>query len=209
MKVTEVKNPKNQGNILIDVLFSAFKSNDLPMVDIIPYKRITKEGYLVDKENAYQAFIKVKTTDLISMNMSDLNRMISQLTNLCRIYTEPIKILSMTYSTETIEQQLFWKNKINEYRKMLLSSNITNSEYERYEVMIKLATDNLRRVNWVEDSLSELTFFIVVYGKNEKEIGIHIRDLIRLGGRQFDLQQLKDKDLENILFRLNNMNTKM
>lgn len=209
MKVVEAKSPKHQGNVFLDVLFSSFKSNDLPITEIVPYKRITKEGYLIDRENKYQAFLKVKTTDLMSMNTDDLKRMISQLTSLCRIYTEPLKIVSMTYSTETTQQQLFWKNKINQYRKALLANNIVNSEYKRYEVMLNLALDNLRRVTWVEDSLSELIFFIVVYGKDKKDIATHIRDLIRLGGKQFNLQQVKSKNLENILFRLNNMNTQM
>lgn len=209
MKVIEAKSPKHQGTNPLDILFSAFKSNDLAITDIIPYKRITKEGYPIDKKNEYQAFLKIKTTDLVSANTTDLEIMINQLTNLCRVYTEPLKILSMTYSTETTRQQLFWRNKITQYRRMLSSNNISNSEYERYEVMLKLALDNLRRVIWVEDSLTELTFFIVVYGKNKKDIETNIRDLIRLGGRQFDLQQVKGKNLENILFRLNNMNTQM
>lgn len=209
MKVAEAKKIKRQGNILLDVLFSPFKSDDLPIVDIIPYKRITKEGYLIDKENKYQVFLKVKTTDLVSMNTEDLNRMIYQLTSLCRVYTEPLKILAMTYSTETTQQQLFWKKKINRYRKILMSSNVPIVERNRYEVMMKLAMDNLRRVIWVEESLSELTFFIIAYGENKKDIDIHVRDLVRLGGKQFDLQRVDPKNLENILFRLNNMNTEM
>lgn len=209
MKVTESKSIKRQGNSCLDVLFSSFKSNDLSVVEILPYKRITKEEYLVDKENEYQVFLKVKTADLVNMNDSDLSRIISQLTSICRVYMEPMKILSMTNSTETISQQLYWKKKINKYRKILISKNSSEIEIKRYEVMLKLAIDNLRRVTWVEENLSELTFFIVVYAKNKKEIEKRVKDMIRFGGKQFNFKKVSRKNLEKILFRLNNMNTEL
>ncbi|WP_260288394.1 hypothetical protein [Peribacillus aracenensis] len=209
MKVAENKNAKRQGTGFLDVLFSSFQPNDLPIIDIMPYKSITKEGYLLDKQNEYQAFLKVKTADLISMNNSDLNKMIQQLTSLCRVYIEPLKIVAMTYSTETTQQQAYWKGRIKEYRKRLLLKGLSEVEHNRHEVMLKLALDNLRRVTWVEESLSELTFFIVCYGKNKKEIETNVRDVLRLGGKQFDLQKVDRNNIENVLFRLNNMNTEL
>lgn len=207
MKVAEAKDPKRQGSSFLDVLFSSFKSNDLPIVDILPYKRMTREGYLVDKDNEYQAFLQVKTADLVSMKESDLNRVISQLTSICRVYSEPFKIMSMTYLTETSTQQSYWKGRINKYRRILLSNELPLKEQNRYETMLRLAMDNLRRVTWIEENLTELTFFIVVYGKSEKEIETHVRDMIRFGGKQFNLRQVKQSKLEDIIFRLNNMNT--
>ncbi|WP_437834500.1 hypothetical protein ACQRXC_29490 (plasmid) [Niallia taxi] len=208
MKVAENKQ-KRQDTTILDVLFSSFKSNDLPIIDIMPYKRVTKEGFLIDKHNEYQAYLRVKTNDLVSMNNSDLNRMISQLTSICRVYTEPFKILSMTYSTETSKQQLFWKSRINKYRRVLMADNVPESEITRHEVMLRLAVDNLRRVTWVEDNLTELTFFIVVYGKSQKELELRVRDMTRLGGKQYDLQLVNRDNIENILIRLNNMNTEV
>jgi len=209
MKVAENKRTKRQDTTILDVLFSSFKSKDLPIIDIMPYKRVTKEGFLVDKHNENQAYLRVKTNDLVSMNNSDLNRMISQLTSICRVYTEPFKILSMTYSTETSKQQMFWKSRINKYRRVLMDDNAPELEFTRHEVMLRLAVDNLRRVTWVEDNLTELTFFIVVYGKNQKELEIRVRDMTRLGGKQYDLQLLNRDNIEKILIRLNNMNTEV
>lgn len=209
MKVAEYKGSKRQESSFLDVLFSSFLSNDVPFSDIFPYKRITKDGYIVDRHDQYQAYLKVKTSDLVSMNNSDLNKVVSQLTSICRVYTEPVKIMSMTYLTETTTQQLFWKGKINKYRRILASNNLSNNDQTRHETMLKLAIDNLRRVTWVEDNLTELTFFIVVYGKNQKEIETHVRDICRYGGKQFDLQKLRIDQLENIIFRLNNMNTEV
>lgn len=204
MKVAENKNAKHQEDTFLDAFLSSFRKKNIAITEILPYKRTTKEGYLIDTENNYQAFLRVKTTDLVSLNTDDLNRIISQLTNLCRIYTENIKILAMTYSTETTEQQMYWKTKINKYRRVISSGT---GNVQRYETMLKLALDNFRRVTWVEENLSELTFFIVVYGKSEKEINVRVRDVIRMGGKPFSLQLVDKKNIEKVIFRLTNMNT--
>lgn len=212
MQVEEIKNTskgKRQGETIFDVLFSSFKSDNLSIVDVLPYKRPTDEGFVVDRNDEYQAYLKVKTSDLVSMNNSDLKRTISQLTTLCRIYTEPTKILSMTYLTETNEQQRFWKSRINKYRRAVASNQLSEGDRVRYETMLKLAMDNLRRVTWVEENLTELTFFIIVYGKDSKELKTNIRDMKRYGGKLFDLRQVDKDSLEDIIFRLNNMNTEL
>lgn len=212
MQVEEIKNiskGKRQGETIFDVLFSSFKSDNLPIVDVLPYKRPTDEGFVVDRNDGYQAYLKVKTSDLVSMNNSDLKRTISQLTTLCRIYTDPTKILAMTYLTETNEQQRFWKSRINKYRRAVASNQLSEADRSRYETMLKLAMDNLRRVTWVEENLTELTFFIIVYGKDTKELKTNIRDMKRYGGKLFDLKQVDKDSLEDIIFRLNNMNTEL
>lgn len=207
MKISEAKSVKRQEDTFLDVLFSNLKSKELPFTKISPYKKMLNEGYLLDQYDEYQAYLKVKTRDLGSMNQADLNRIVSHLTDLCKVYNEPFKIMSMTYLTETTQQQFFWKGRVNKYRKILLSKDISQKDINRYENMLKLAIDNLRRVNWVEDNLTELTFFIVVYGKNIKELETHVRDMTRYGGKQFGLSQIKGKKLQDIVTRLNNMNT--
>ncbi|MEC2469376.1 hypothetical protein P9X10_32255, partial [Bacillus cereus] len=86
---------------------------------------------------------------------------------------------------------------------------VTNEEervwYQRYS----LAVENLNRVLWVEKNLKELAFFIVVYGENEKELIKNVKDIKRYGGRQFDLQNMKAKEVEKLIFKLQNMNSEM
>lgn len=205
MKIAENKS-KRQDSVL-DVLFSSFQKKNSTVIDLMPYKRVTNKGYVIDKENEYQAYLKIKTKDLLSMNETDLNRMISRLTSICRVYLEPIKLLSLTYLTETSDQQTFWKRKIKQYRQRMMNSNIPKSEYNKLEIQAKLASDNLRRVSWVEDNLTELTFFMVIYGKSEKDIESNVNDIVRLGGKEFNLKLIDKKNVEDLIFRLNNMNT--
>lgn len=60
----------------------------------MPYKRLEqKTGILVNHRDNLQVYLKVKTTDLLSMNQDDLKRFMNQLTSLCRVYHEPFKVL--------------------------------------------------------------------------------------------------------------------
>ncbi|MEC2258934.1 hypothetical protein P9H08_20020, partial [Bacillus cereus] len=143
------------------------------------------------------------------MNQDDLKRFMNQLTSLCRVYHEPFKILSLTYSTETSVQQVFWKRMAIRFQNRMNREGVGKEEealwYQRYS----LAVENLNRVLWVEKNLKELAFFIVVYAKNEKELVKNVKDMKRYGGRQFDLQNMKAKEVEKLIFKLQNMNSEM
>lgn len=45
--------------------------------------------------------------------------------------------------------------------------------------------------------------------KNEKELVKNVKDMKRYGGRQFDLQNMKAKEVEKLIFKLQNMNSEM
>lgn len=124
-----------------------------------------KKGILVDRRDNLQVYLKVKTTDLISMNKDDLNRFMNQLTSLCRVYHEPFKILSLTYSTETTEQQVYWKRMALRYQGKMSQDVSERNEEHLWSQRYSLAIENLNRVLWVEKNLKELAFFIVVYAK--------------------------------------------
>lgn len=199
---------ENQG--FISTIFTSFKNTDASIVDVAPYKRLErKTGILVDRKDNLQVYLKVKTTDLLSMNEGDLKRFMNQLTTLCRVYHEPFKVLSLTYSTETTEQQVYWKRMAVRFQGRMNREGVTKEVervwYQRYS----LAVENLNRVLWVEKNLKELAFFIVVYGKNEKELVKNVKDMKRYGGRQFDLQNMKAKEVEKLIFKLQNMNSEM
>lgn len=201
-------NNEKQG--FISTIFASFKNADVPILDVSPYKRIEKKtGILVDRRDHLQVYLKVKTTDLYSMNKDDLSRFMNQLTSLCKVYHEPFKVLSLTYSTETTEQQVYWKRMAVRFQGRMNHEGVTKEEewvcYQRYS----LAVENLNRAIWVEKNLKELAFFIVVYGKNEKELIKNVKDMKRYGGRQFDLQNMKAKEVEKLVFKMQNMNSEM
>lgn len=176
----------------------------------LPYKRITEEGIIVDKEDHFQCFLKVNTNDLFSMNDEDLERFISGLTTLSRIYTEPFKIFSTTYPTETREQQLFYQKKVKQYRQQLATQAMNDRQRSILEKKRFAAIENIQRLKWAEDHIQERAFFIVVYGKTENEVKERVRSMQRVGRRYFGLNTItKRKTLIAIIRRLTNMNTEL
>lgn len=213
-KIPKKKQVDPEGNNdkqgFISTIFASFKNTNAPIIDVSPYKRLDKKtGILVDRKDNLQLYLKVKTTDLHSMNDDDLRRFINQLSHLCRVYHEPFKVLSLTYSTETTEQQVYWKRMAMRFQRRMNQEGVTKKEervcYQRYS----LAIENLHRVIWVEKNLKELAFFIVVYGGTEKELVKNVKDMKRYGGRQFGLKNMQAKEVEKLVFKMQNMNSEM
>lgn len=178
------------------------------MLKIIPYKDIDYTNQvLIDRHDCYQSFLKVRTTDLETMNIQNLSSWMEQLSMMCRLYIPSFKIMSLTYSTETMEQQLFWQKKYQQNLQKLQNST-TEKEKEVLSMQNNLIKENMNRVVWVEQNLNELAFFIIVYGKEINEVLKNRTDMIRYGGTHFHLRILSGEELEKISFRLQNMMSK-
>lgn len=192
---------------LLDRIMDLITPKDKSMMEILPYKKVTKEGILITKDNKYQAYLKVKTTDLTSISDEGFRRMVNKLTYLNRVYLEPFKIMSLTYPTEVIEQISYWNHRIKEAKKELLSNQDPGKEtYLQWN--LKLARDNYMRIEFVS-TLPELTFCIVVYGDTLKEVNNHINLMKQAGGREFELELLAPKEVESTVEKLLNMNTSL
>lgn len=174
-------------------------------IDLMPYKKVLKDGVILTKEDTYQAFFKVKTTDLTSLSDDEFKRIVNKLTYLNRVYLEPYKIYSLTYPTDTIQQGLYWKHRIQEAKRELLNNE--DRYRERYlKWNLKLSYDNLTRVELVE-TLPELMFVIVVYGKTQKELKNQADIMKQAGGKELGLQRLETEECENIIQKLMNPNS--
>lgn len=202
----------SKDNFIFTVLpfLSPEKKEATSVLDAIQYKRMDKKtGAVIDVRDQYQAFLKVRTTDLLSMHEDDLTRVESRLASLCRVYHEPFKIIGMTYLSETSEQQGYWKRMALRYRSRMNQPNVTEEQIRILRCRYKLANENLVRVIWVEKNLEEFSFIFVVYAKNENEIEKNIKDIIRYGGRELGLKQLSIKETEELIYKLHNMESEM
>ncbi|HDL2462779.1 TPA: hypothetical protein PW114_003207, partial [Enterococcus faecium] len=111
------------------------------------------------------------------------------------------------YPTETVNQAIYWKHRIQKAKRSLLSNNDPNLEtYLKWN--LKLAYDNYERVDLVS-TLPELMFVICVYGKTQKEVKNHADVMKQAGGRELDLQRITEGDLINVITKLMNPNTSL
>jgi len=206
----EKKASKDNFIFTVFPFLSPEKKEATSVLDAIQYKRMDKKtGAVIDVRDQYQAFLKVRTTDLLSMHEDDLTRVMSRLTSLCRVYHEPFKVIGMTYLSETSEQQGYWKRMALRYRSRMNQPNVTEEQIRILRCRYKLANENLVRVIWVEKNLEEFSFFFVVYAKSENEMQKNIKDMIRYGGRELGLKQLNIKETEELIYKLHNMESEM
>lgn len=206
MIVAESSNENKLAGIF-DKFLDLVVPKDKDMGELLPYKKTTKEGILVTNDDKFQILFKVKTTDLTSISEDGFMRMVNKLTYLNRVYLEPYKIYSLTYPTATIDQGIFWKNRIQEAKRELI--NNSNPYLETYlKWNLKLAYDNYERVELVS-TLPELMFVIAVYGKTMKEVKNHADIMKQAGGKELDLQRITEEDLANVVTKLMNPNSSL
>lgn len=209
----KVKSSKKETNFKLEQILDFFRVKDVSMLDTLPIKKVLANGIIVDKDNHYQAFLKIKTTDLTSLSSEDFNRTINKFTYLLRVYTEPLKIVSLTYPTEVLEQLAYWKYRIDYTKKKLyaLEKTLEYETYSRKEEYLRnqltLTYENYNRITYV-GTLKELTFLFVVYGKTQAEVVSRIQDIKGYGGRELDLELLDKENVTTVLHKLNNMNSK-
>lgn len=200
---------KNENKLtgIFDRALELIIPKDKDISELLPYKKILKGEVLVTNDDRFQIFFRVKTTDLTSISEDGFIRMVNKLTYLNRVYLEPYKIYSLTYPTETIEQGIFWKNRIQEAKRELFNNR--DPYLDKYlKWNLKLAYDNYERVDLVS-TLPELMFVIAVYGNTLKEAKNHADIMKQAGGKELGLKILKDEELVNVVAKLMNPNSSL
>lgn len=201
------KKNENKLTEIFDRALELIIPKDKDISELLPYKKILKNEVLVTNDDRFQIFFRVKTTDLTSISEDGFIRMVNKLTYLNRVYLEPYKIYSLTYPTETIEQGIFWKNRIQEAKRELFNNREPYLD-KYFKWNLKLAYDNYERVDLVS-TLPELMFVIAVYGNTLKEVKNHADIMKQAGGKELGLKILKDEELVNVIAKLMNPNSSL
>lgn len=195
MKKTEIAKDTKKRNVFQNTGIDS-------IINMLPYKSCTPEGIVRTAEDKYQAYLGVNTTDLHSMNDSALREWMDTFTVISRMYTKPLKLISLTRRTKVPTQIKYWKEqaKMAEYQ---LSKGL-NTERNRSIQTIALTT--LTKLKNLERSGNELRFYFVVYSDTKKELKNNIRSLQMIGSHKFGLGLQNKKEVTSIAFRELNMN---
>lgn len=160
----------------------------------IPFKRMDQDD-IVREDNSYMAFLKVSTQDINGLSAEEQYQAKRQLENLARIYDEDFSILSLMFPTNVDDNLRFWNKKLIEAR---IEQNLAR---------IIICREQINRLMWVEQELSNLEFFFIVYGKTKKEISLAKTLLKRAGGSLLQIKDIDPSRTEKILYKLFNLNS--
>ncbi|MDA9462131.1 hypothetical protein B835_2060 [Enterococcus mundtii 3F] len=182
-------------------LFRMGKPEDRSILDLFPYKSCSDQGILLTKENRYQRFYRVISTDVEGLNEQEKVERMDQLTIIMRTFVKNIKLISLTTETDLSEQitqkrQLLNKNRLEQMQNKQLR------QLRKYEKKIVEEIEELKRA---ELERPDLSFFFVIEAKDIKELSNQNRQLLRASG-VLGLKPLPKKELIKILYRMNNMN---
>jgi len=162
-------------------------------LDLFPYR------FFTDKDNLFcdgymMCIFRISPVDLWSLSQSESIRLIDERGKFLRTYTNDLKEVSLNMPDITAVQQEYFKRRIEK------------TENNIYRYFLELKKDELE---WVEANRTNRSYFMFLYGKDERELESNKVTALRMMERSLPLQQLSKREVVNLLFKLNNQNTKI
>ena len=171
------------------------KKEENPSIqELVPIKEMIK-GNVVKKNGRFLSFLKVTTRNINGLSASEQYMAMRHFENMLRVYEEEMSILSMMFPTNIDDNLVYWNRQLQLARE------------ERNPVRARIIREQISRLVWVEQELSNLEFYFIVYGKTEKELNLSKTILKRAGGSNLGIKDIPPKQIEQILIKLNNLNT--
>lgn len=159
----------------------------LPFIDIDEDDVfITKQGYL----DIYQ----INTRDTSNLSEDERKVYVYSFIAFLRNFVEDFKIIIMNFPVNTVKQQEYIEGRI---------ANCKNEIYMNY------LEEELEKLKFMEKHRNNKEFFLMVFMKNENERDNMMKKIELVQNIAVPLRQLDLEKKIKILFKLNNMNTKL
>lgn len=159
---------------------------------LLPFLQVHEE-YILLKDGAMEMF-QIESKDLYSRNDDDLRFLLMGSARFYRSYYDDVKIIAMNFPSNTEEQRKYWLDK-----------------REKTEDNIRLGFINrkLFELDFLEKERTNREFFMFIYAENEQQIAEKRKQVIRDMQQVFPLQELSIQKKKDVLFVLNNQNSKV
>ncbi|MGU8577968.1 hypothetical protein ACV3RL_14865 [Clostridium perfringens] len=159
----------------------------LPFIDIDEDDVfITKQGYL----DIYQ----INTRDTSNLSDDERKVYVYSFIAFLRNFVEDFKIIIMNFPVNTVKQQEYIEGRI---------ANCKN------EIFINYLEEELEKLRFMEKHRNNKEFFLMVFMKNKNEKDNMMKKIELVQNIAVPLRQLDLEKKIKILFKLNNMNTKL
>lgn len=177
------------------------KAEDRSIMDILPYKRCSKEGVLVTCRDTLQRYFRIASTDVEGLNEQEQVQRMNQLTTVMRTYVPDLKLISLTTETD-LSEQITDKRRLLQKNRLAQATGKNMQLLRRYE---RILVEQIEELKHSEKEKPDLTFFFIIEGKSPKEILARSKQLLRVSG-VLQLKAQNKKQLIPVLYRINNMN---
>lgn len=159
----------------------------LPFIDIDEDDVfITKQGYL----DIYQ----INTRDTSNLSDDERKVYVYSFIAFLRNFVEDFKIIIMNFPVNTVKQQEYIEGRIADCKN---------------EIFINYLEEELEKLRFMEKHRNNKEFFLMVFMKNKNEKDNMMKKIELVQNIAVPLRQLDLEKKIKILFKLNNMNTKL
>lgn len=181
--------------------------NDVTVVSLMNTKRSLENGYVIDDDDHYRAYLKVHSDDLDALSSADKRTWLDDFGQMLRTYTNDLKLITAATRVDTSNQQVYYRRLLIQANKILGQFQTHGTRAERYwQKRRQLASEIISRYENISRSSDDLNFYLVIFAESEKEMRNDINLLMRSGGYTFKLRLVKGKELEEMLYRISNLN---
>ncbi|WP_449354678.1 hypothetical protein ACUL41_17825 [Virgibacillus natechei] len=160
--------------------------------EILPFLQI-HDDYIVLKHGVME-ILQIETKNIHALNEADLNYLLMNRTRFLRSYFRSYKEIILNFPANTEAQRTYWLKK----RKQ--TTNYVRLEY---------IDQKLQEFDFLERERSNREFFLFVYADDKQELADRKQDALQGMQQAFPLTELTRTKKEQILFLLNNQNTKL
>lgn len=168
--------------------------NTLPSTrKVLPFIDIDEEDIFITKQGFLDIY-QINTRDTTNLSESEKQVYVYSFIAFLRNYVEDFKIVIMNFPVNTVKQQ--------EY----IERRIASSKNELY---IHYLEEELDKLKFMENHRNNKEYFLMVFMKNKAERDNMTKKIELVQNIAVPLKQLDLEKKIKILFKLNNMNTKL
>jgi len=160
--------------------------------EILPFLQ-THVDYILLKDGVMD-ILQIQTKNIHALNDTDLNVLLMNRTRFLRSYFRSYKEVILNFPSNTEAQRTYWLKK---------RENTTSP------IRLEYIDQKLVEFDFLERERSNREFFIFVYADDKQELTDRKNDAIQGMQQAFPLTKLTRTKKEQILFLLNNQNTKL
>lgn len=182
------------------------------MLKLFNYKAITDDpDHLIaakDKNDGFMDVLSIQGQGVGTMAWNQQNMIVDDFLRFLRGYLPDIDFIITPFPIDTSSQKSFWGRRYMRIMNLIQQTSDPNRlrqlQTQRKYIQIK----QQQNVS-VEEQLSSEEFFLVIFGKTKESIRDRRDTAMNLGGSALIMQQLSLNKKEELLFKINNLNTEI
>lgn len=160
--------------------------------EILPFLRI--ENDCIVMKNGVMDILQITTRDLYSTSEQELQIALFSQAKFMRSYYEAYKIVALNFPSNTAKQRNYWLKKQEQTEDLL---------------RLKFIDRKLFELEFLEKERTNREFFLFLYANDKEQLYERKNYVSRHFQQMFPLRELTIEKKQDVLFKLNNQNSKL